>query len=120
VQIFEPTGWSFVTSGGAEITYGLARFLFAGGSAGAFYVRKGASGPIQRLPFTAVVGGVGAGFSVAGPVTASVSLPLAPGGGYQIYRNPIRSSALELGASRVPSSRSAGARAGSSTIATSL
>ena len=95
-KIFEPTNWSFVTSGGAEITFGLSEFLFAGGSGGAFYVRQGAAGSIQRLPFTAVVGGVGVGISVAGPVTTSVSLPVAPGGGYRIYRNPLRSSALEL------------------------
>ena len=95
-KIFTPTDWSFVTSGGAEITYGFAKFLYAGAAGGAFYARRGVTGPIQRLPYRAIAGGVGAGVSVAGPVTTSISLPFAPGGGFRIYRNPLRTSALVL------------------------
>lgn len=95
-DFFENSGWRFVTSGGTEMTFGLSKMLFAGGAAGAFYVREGTGGPIQRLPMVAAVGGAGLGFSAGGPVTVSVSLPFAPGGGYQIYRNPFRSSPLAI------------------------
>jgi hypothetical protein len=95
-SLFTPTDWSFVTSGGAEMTFGLSKLLYAGGSGGAFYVRQGASGAIQRLPMLAAVIGGGLGISAGGPVTVSVSMPFAPGGGFRIYRNPLRSATLTL------------------------
>jgi hypothetical protein len=94
-KFFRPTEWEFVTSGGGEVTAGVWKLLVAGGTVGAFYVRKPNS-PIYRLPYAGVVGGAGVGISTAGPIGVSVSLPWAPGGGFTIYRNPTRSTALAL------------------------
>jgi hypothetical protein len=94
-QVFKPTGWRFVTSGGGEILFGLSKLVFAGGAGGAFYARPG-PGPIYRLPYVAAAAGAGVGLSAGGLVTTSLSLPFAPGGGFQIYRNPARSGPLRL------------------------
>jgi hypothetical protein len=94
-KFFRPTEWEFVTSGGGELTIGIWKLLFAGGTIGAFYVRRPES-PIYRLPYAGTVGGAGVGISTAGPVGVSVSLPWAPGGGFRNYRNPIRSTELAL------------------------
>ena len=94
-KFFQPTDWSFVTSGGAELTVGISKLAFVGGNVGAFYVKKERS-PIYRLPYAGVVAGAGLAVSVAGPVSVSVSLPWAPGGGFRIYRNPLRQDKLEL------------------------
>ena len=94
-KFFQPTDWSFVTSGGGEITFGISKLAFVGGNAGAFYVKKDKS-PIYRLPYASVVVGAGLAVSVAGPVSVSVSLPWAPGGGFRIYRNPLRQERLTL------------------------
>ena len=89
MPLLQPTGWTFVTSGGGEIDVGLSKFLFVAGEAGAFYVRKDGDTTIWRLPFAGLGGGAGVGVSAGGPVTVSISLPCQPGGGFRIYRNPI-------------------------------
>ena len=93
--LYLPTDWSIVTSGGAEIDFGLARVFFLALEGGAFYVRQG-GGPIQRLPFIAAGGGVGLSLSAGGVITLSGSLPFQPGGGWTIYRNRIRCDSLTL------------------------
>jgi hypothetical protein len=57
MEIFRDTGWRFVTAGGGEIDFGISKFLYVAGQAGAFYVKPGPQGTIWRLPFVAVVGG---------------------------------------------------------------
>ena len=94
MKIFRATGWSFVTSGGAEIDIGISKFLFAAGEAGAFYVKKDFGSQIWRLPFVSVGGGIGVGISTGGPLTIQVSLPFQPGGGFEVYRNPLRHSSF--------------------------
>ncbi len=96
MNIFRDTDWSFVTSGGAEVDIGISKFLFAAGEAGAFYVRKDSDSQIWRLPFISLGAGVGIGVSVGGPVTVQVSLPCQPGGGFRIYRSPLRRSGFGL------------------------
>ena len=83
LSLIKPTDWQFVTSGGAEMTIGISKLLFVGGQVGAFYVRENA-GPIHRLPYGGAAAGAGFGISVAGPVSISVALPFAPGGGWRI------------------------------------
>ncbi len=90
------SGWDFVTSGGGELTFGLSRFLFAGGHGGALYVRQSGQQTIHRLPYVGFGGGVGVGVSAGGPVSVSVSLPFQPGGGFRIYRHPLRGGSLAL------------------------
>jgi hypothetical protein len=90
MSLFQYTGWGFVTSGGGEIDIGLSKFLFVAGEGGAFYVRKDGDPTIWRLPFAGIGGGAGVGISAGGPVTVSVSMPFQPGGGFRIYRNPIK------------------------------
>lgn len=96
LSLLKPTEWEFVTAGGAEFTIGAGKFLFGGAQAGAFYVRNSTGGPIYRLPYAGAVGGAGIGLSVAGPVSVSASLPFAPGGGWTIYRNPVRRDPLKI------------------------
>jgi hypothetical protein len=92
VKVFQESGWSFVTSGGAEIDVGISKFLYVAGEAGAFYAKKDFESQIWRLPFVAVGGGLGLGVSAGGPITVQASLPCQPGGGFEIYRNPLRRS----------------------------
>jgi hypothetical protein len=93
--LYLPTDWRIVTSGGAEVDFGLSRVFFIGLAGGAFYVRQG-RGAIQRLPFFSLVGGVGLTASAGVLVTVSGSFPFQPGGGWRIYRNRIRRDSLTL------------------------
>jgi hypothetical protein len=97
MSIFHQTGWSFVTAGGVEVDVGISKFLFLAGEAGAFYAKKDSGGPIWRLPYTAAGAGLGPSVSAGGALTLQVSLPFQPGGGFEIYRNPLRSSAFGAG-----------------------
>jgi hypothetical protein len=90
--MFQQTGWRFVTSGGAEIDFGLGKVLFAAAQGGAFYAKRNDEPTIWRLPLGAIGGGAGFGISAGGPVTVSLSMPFQPGGGFSIYRNPLRRS----------------------------
>jgi hypothetical protein len=96
VTLFKQTGWRFVTSGGGEIDVGFSKFLYVAAEAGAFYAQKNGEKAIWRLPFMAAGAGAGLGVSAGGPITVSVSLPCQWGGGFTIYRNPLRRSALGL------------------------
>lgn len=95
-KIFRRTDWRFVTSGGSELTVGVSRLFGVGGGIGAFYVRKG-QGPIYRLPYAGAIASAGRGvFSAAGIVNVGVSLPWAPGGGFTVYQNPLRTDTFGL------------------------
>jgi len=87
-----------VTSGGAEVDIGISKFLFAAGEAGAFYAKQDHSSQIWRLPFVSAGAGLGIGVSAGGALTLQASLPFQPGGGFEIYRNPLRRSAFGVGA----------------------
>lgn len=90
-----PSGLKFVTAGGLELTGGLSKWAFVGGTVGVFYVQGAAGGPVSRLPYVAASGGLGAGFSTAGAISLSVSLPWQPGSGVGvIYRNTLRRSTM--------------------------
>jgi hypothetical protein len=77
MQAFRDSGWSFVTSGGAEIDVGISKFMYMAGEAGAFYAKNNFESQIWRLPFVAVGGGLGLGVSAGGPITVQASLPCA-------------------------------------------
>src|SRR5438876_4237039 len=94
VTIFHETGWSFVTSGGAEVDIGISKFLFAAGEAGAFYAKQDHSSQIWRLPFVSAGAGLGIGVSAGGALTLQASMPCQPGGGFEIYSNPLRRGAF--------------------------
>ena len=92
MTIFHDTGWSFVTSGGLEIDFGVSKLIWAAGEAGAFYAKNDSDSVIWRLPFVSLGAGIGLGVSLCGPVTVSASMPCQAGGGFRIYRNPLRRS----------------------------
>jgi hypothetical protein len=57
-------------------------------------VKKDGEKQIWRLSFIAAGAGLGFGISVGGPFTVQISMPYQPGGGFNIYRNPLHRSAF--------------------------
>jgi hypothetical protein len=91
-----PTDWRFVNSSGGEISVGLAEFLSVGATIGQLYVREG-DGPVSRLQYGALKGGVGVGLSVLGPISASFSPASFEGGGIgRIYKGPTAGCRLSI------------------------
>jgi hypothetical protein len=76
VKIFNQTGWRFVTSGGGEIDFGLSKFLYVAGEAGAFYIRKdGESEVVTLMPKNQIEGAVVAVVAAACAATWGYAIP---------------------------------------------
>ncbi len=92
MPVFKPTTWRLTDSGGGELTVGLSKLLFAGGTGGAFFVQEdSAAGPVT-LPFAAAEFGGGLAVSAGGPVAVALTVPGMPSvGSGRVFFNPLRS-----------------------------
>jgi hypothetical protein len=90
-----PTKWSFVSSGGGSLVAPIFKALYLGGSIGNFYAKEDGKTKVYRMPYSGADAGLGLGKSVGKGIGITLSEKGAPGGGFRIYRHPLRKTQLQ-------------------------
>ena len=90
----QPSGWNFVTSAGGDITLETPVVNVGAGISGGLIDVQNGSGPVQRLYYGGIGGGVGLGL-VPSPIDIGFSITAFPSYGV-VYRMPAAGSTLSF------------------------
>jgi hypothetical protein len=91
----QPSGWNFVTSGGGDVMLETPVVNVGVGASGGLIDVQNGSGPVQRLYYGGIGGGVGLGL-VPSPIDIGFSLTAFPSYGV-VYKMPAAGSSLSFG-----------------------
>lgn len=97
----QESSWQFVTSTGAELSFATPILrVGANATVGALWLKEGETGPITKLRFAGVGGGLSLAL-ISFPVNLSFSIPQMPSAG-TVYQLPFAGRTLSLGELKGP------------------